>query len=691
MKKISIICAIIVSILIFGGYTFEACAETQKVDSIVETLSASGTRHTVSVNGEFADNGALVYAVVVQVCDSAGNVIAMESGAVYDKSFLIEIKDVSLDAGATYEVYAADYAGGEWKKTEILVSIPKAPTGLEGVKPTVFGANDGKIIETTDAMEYSTATDSTSWTACTGTEINNLSAGTYYVRLKETADTYAGAYATVSIPEGDKKNFDITVTDYNAEYDGKAHSITLTGVPEGASVKFGNVEGTYDQESVTYTDDTEGAKTVYVRVTMYGYNDFTGYGTVTITKPEPTEAPTEVPTQAPTDTPAATPTVAPTQAPENKDDTDTNTGDVTGNQDTKPEEKVTTVTNEDGTAASIPESFIDSIRLTKSEQKAVENGAEIKLEVSADEKKATKTEKKNAQAAVDEIAVILENIGIMADNGTGADSTDGTNTGTGSTGNTTSVPSLTVGPTYNVSMTKQVGDGEKKAVKTNGSEATFTVSVPVSENLLNTDDSMKRLYFMVSTNADDTQNVVPAKLDTETNTLSFEASGNGKVTLVTTDVAYFEEKGTELTTSAKLNAKYSVATPGTKAGQTGEVGYTGPQKKKASLTVKDTVKINGIIYNITSIGEDAFVGNKKLKKLTIGQNITTIGAGAFKGCKNLKEIVINSKLLKAKNLSAAAFEGLREDVVIYVPTKKLKAYTTMFKKLGVKAELKAIK
>ena len=71
--------------------------------------------------------------------------------------------------------------------------------------------------------------------------------------------------------------------------------------------------------------------------------------------------------------------------------------------------------------------------------------------------------------------------------------------------------------------------------------------------------------------------------------------------------------------------------------------------------------------------------------VTIGKNITTIGAGAFEGCNNLKEIVINSKLLKAKNLSPEAFEGLRKDVVFYVPAKKLKAYTTMFRKLGVKA------
>lgn len=271
-------------------HTYKINADTSgPKNGTVETLSASCTRQSVSVNGVFADDGAIVYAVVIKVCDKSGKTLAMESAAVYDKSFSLTISDLEFSADTAYDVCAADYVGGNWKKTEIKTSgIAAAPTGFVGVQPTVFGANDGKIIGTTNAMEYCLASDSTVWTACTGTETDNLSAGTYYVRIKETDDSFASAYATVTVPDGDKL-FDIIVTSYNAEYDGQAHGISLSGVPEGATIKYGTAEGTYELDSLSFTDCTDGEKKVYFKVTMEGYKAYEGYGTVTITSPEPTD------------------------------------------------------------------------------------------------------------------------------------------------------------------------------------------------------------------------------------------------------------------------------------------------------------------------------------------------------------------------------------------------------------------
>ena len=75
---------------------------------------------------------------------------------------------------------------------------PAAPTGLTGVAPTTDGGSDGKITGVTTEMEYSA--DGSSYTACSGTEITGLSAGTYYVRYQETATHEAGAAATVQVP-----------------------------------------------------------------------------------------------------------------------------------------------------------------------------------------------------------------------------------------------------------------------------------------------------------------------------------------------------------------------------------------------------------------------------------------------------------------------------------------------------------
>ena len=74
--------------------------------------------------------------------------------------------------------------------------------------------------------------------------------------------------------------------------------------------------------------------------------------------------------------------------------------------------------------------------------------------------------------------------------------------------------------------------------------------------------------------------------------------------------------------------------------------YTGTDSKQSSITVPNTVTIDGVTYKVTSIAKNAFKNNKKLKKIVIGSNIKTIDANAFSGCKNLKSITIKSKNVK---------------------------------------------
>ena len=76
----------------------------------------------------------------------------------------------------------------------------------------------------------------------------------------------------------------ISAAAYDGVYDGKAHGITLTGVPSGATVKYGESADSCTQDSLTYTDFTNGAKTVYYKVSQSGYADASGSATVNITK-----------------------------------------------------------------------------------------------------------------------------------------------------------------------------------------------------------------------------------------------------------------------------------------------------------------------------------------------------------------------------------------------------------------------
>ena len=71
---------------------------------------------------------------------------------------------------------------------------------------------------------------------------------------------------------------------YDGVYDGKAHGITLTGVPSGATVKYGPSANSCTQDSLTYTNFTNGAKIVYYKVSKPGYADASGSAWVNITK-----------------------------------------------------------------------------------------------------------------------------------------------------------------------------------------------------------------------------------------------------------------------------------------------------------------------------------------------------------------------------------------------------------------------
>ena len=76
----------------------------------------------------------------------------------------------------------------------------------------------------------------------------------------------------------------ISAAAYEGVYDGSPHGITLTGVPSGAIVKYGESADSCTQDSLTYTDFTNGAKTVYYKVSQYGYADASGSAWVNITK-----------------------------------------------------------------------------------------------------------------------------------------------------------------------------------------------------------------------------------------------------------------------------------------------------------------------------------------------------------------------------------------------------------------------
>lgn len=146
-----------------------------------------------------------------------------------------------------------------------------------------------------------------------------------------------------------------------------------------------------------------------------------------------------------------------------------------------------------------------------------------------------------------------------------------------------------------------------------------------------------------------------------------------------------EKKGTTVKDS-KSKADYTVSGSDSK---NPTVEYKAASNKKAkNVTVPDTVEINGVKYKVTSIAKNAFKGNKKLTKVTIGSNIETIGKNAFNGCKNLKTVTIKSKKLTSKSVGNGAFKGINKKATVKVPKGKAASYKKLFKKKGLPSKAK---
>lgn len=145
--------------------------------SVTGTYTYNGFEHTATVSGY--DPATM---------DISGNT-ATDAG---DYIVSVTSKTGKWADGSTEAVTA------EWS---IGKATQEAPIGLIGVAPSTEDGSDGKITGVTDKMEYRMAGEST-YTACSGTEIENLSAGNYFVRYAEDNNHFAGTDAEVTVGKG---------------------------------------------------------------------------------------------------------------------------------------------------------------------------------------------------------------------------------------------------------------------------------------------------------------------------------------------------------------------------------------------------------------------------------------------------------------------------------------------------------
>lgn len=181
-------------------------------------------------------------------------------------------------------------------------------------------------------------------------------------------------------------------------------------------------------------------------------------------------------------------------------------------------------------------------------------------------------------------------------------------------------------------------------------------------------------------------------------------------------------QGAAVTDSA-ADTSYKVTSASAKT-----VEFTKANRTEETIVVPDTLVINGVSYQVTSIAAGAFKGQKAVESIEVGENVKTIGSNAFSGCthleeitlpsattsigskafykctklkaitipakvnqigskafygcKNLKKIYIRTTKLLKKNVGTGAFKGIASKAVIRVPKKKLTTYKKMIKSKG---------
>ena len=175
--------------------------------SVTGTYTYNGSEHTAAVNGYDPST-----------MDIAGNT-ATDAG---DYTVRVTSKTGKWVDGSTDAVTAAWSIG---KATQ------EAPIGLIGVAPSTEDGSDGKITGVTDKMEYRMAGESI-YTACSGTEIENLSAGNYFVRYAEDNNHFAGTDAEVTVGKG------APLADCTITFDGNGGSGSMGPVTVKAGTNY---------------------------------------------------------------------------------------------------------------------------------------------------------------------------------------------------------------------------------------------------------------------------------------------------------------------------------------------------------------------------------------------------------------------------------------------------------------------
>lgn len=544
------------------------------------------------------------------------------SGAT-DKSYLLQKDDIGQKITCTVSDKAGKFTGTLSVTSEVVQKQdgPAAPAGLQAVNATK-GAKDGKITGTSKSMEYSTKSDFSTKTSCTGSEITGLGTGTYYVRYAATDTQKHSNYATVTVGEKEPVHTHIwdggkITTAATCTKDGaKTFTCTSCGITKTETIKAKGhtiveipaVAATCEKDGSTAGKKCSVCGTVTVApktVTKLGHSWDEGKVTKEATSTQNGEM-TYACTRCKVTKTASIPAIGKKDGPEAPEGIATQDCSAEGVYDGK----ILKVTSD--MEYSRYENFVDAVTCTDGE---VVNLAPGTYYVRYKETEAVKAGKSVA------VTIAVHETQTTEDKTTEEQTT-----------------------TEEQKTTEQATTVEQK-----------TTTATVEQQ---------------------TENKPAKTANTETASAEAKSDGYQNTESITKD----KLKKNLLVADKKSGGKFKVTKVTKKKGKVvgGTVSYMAPYNKNCTkATAPDYVKIAGVKFKVTEINKNAFKNCKKIKSFTVGKNVTKIGSSAFSGCSKLKSVTIKSK--KLTKIGAKAFRGISKNAKFKVPKSKLFNMAKMIK------------
>lgn len=168
----------------------------------------------------------------------------------------------------TYELNKFDLSDSATQSDIIEYNAMTLPTPTRGVYAFAGWKIGDRVYDADTKIKYAISTSNQNGTVTIGTDAQSAI-------TTDTTYTLTAQWETIPMTG-------VTASGVTKVYDGNmSDTITVSGIPTGATVSYGTTEGTYDLSACpTYKD--AGVHTVYYKVSADGYTDYTGSADITI-------------------------------------------------------------------------------------------------------------------------------------------------------------------------------------------------------------------------------------------------------------------------------------------------------------------------------------------------------------------------------------------------------------------------